>query len=66
MDVVQENIMKKHLEVDFITKLKDEYPNIANQLTCIEQEHIKSLNHLTTQQNFIKNLMSHFDINNEE
>ena len=48
--------MKKHIEVDFITELKDEYPNIANQLTSIEQEHIKSLDHLTTQQNVIKNL----------
>ena len=58
--------MKKHIEVDFITELKDEYPNIANQLTSIEQEHIKSLDHLTTQQNVIKNLMSRFDINTEQ
>ena len=42
------------------------YPNIANQLTSIEQEHIKSLDHLTTQQNVIKNLMSRFDINKEQ
>lgn len=62
MDAVQGNIMKKHIEVTFITELKDEYPNIASQLVSIEHEHIKSLDDLTTQQNVIKNLMSRFDI----
>ncbi|MDU2407036.1 hypothetical protein [Acinetobacter junii] len=65
MDVVQNSIMKKHIEVDFISELKDEYPNIADKLISIEKEHIKSLNDLSTQQNVIKNLMNHFDIKND-
>lgn len=66
MDAVQGNIMKKHIEVNFISELKDEYPNIANQLISIEQEHIKSLDNLTTQQNVIKNLMNRFDVDKEQ
>lgn len=66
MDYVQENIVKKNFEVDFINGLKDEYPKIASQLDIIEQEHIDSLNDLTTQQNVIKSLMNRFDISHEE
>ncbi|WP_111884412.1 hypothetical protein [Acinetobacter sp. CFCC 11171] len=65
MDFVQESIVKKNFEVDFINGLKDEYPKIASQLDIIEQEHIDSLNNLTTQQNVIKSLMSRFSINEE-
>ncbi|GEM_PF-4670447 len=63
MDAVQGSIMKKYIEVNFISELKDEYPNIASQLITIEKEHIKNLDDLTTQQNVIKNLMNRFDIN---
>jgi hypothetical protein len=66
MDYVQESIVKKNFEVDFINGLKDEYPKIASQLDIIEQEHIDSLNDLTTQQNVIKSLMNRFDISHEE
>ena len=62
MDTMQGGIMKRQIEVDFLTELKDEYPNLASQLLSIEQEHIKSLNDLTTQQNVIKKLMHRFDI----
>ena len=65
MDSVQESIVKKNFEVDFINGLKDEYPKIASQLDIIEQEHIHSLNNLTIQQNVIKSLMSRFSINEE-
>ena len=66
MDYVQESIVKKNFEVDFINGLKDEYAKIASQLDIIEQEHIDSLNDLTTQQNVIKSLMNRFDISHEE
>lgn len=66
MDAVQGSIMKKHIEVNFITELKDEYPNIASQLITIEKEHIKNLDDLTTQQNVIKNLMNRFDIKKDQ
>lgn len=65
MDSVQGSILQKSIEVDFINGLKDEYPKIASQLDAIEQEHIDSLNNLTTQQNVIKSLMSRFSINEE-
>ena len=63
MDSVQDSILQKSIEVDFINSLKDEYPKIANQLDAIEQEHIDSLNNLTIQQNIIKSLMIRFSIN---
>lgn len=65
MDSVQGSILQKSIEVDFINGLKYEYPKIASQLDAIEQEHIDSLNSLTTQQNVIKSLMSRFSINEE-
>lgn len=63
MDAVQDKILQKNIEVDFIKRLKDEYPKIASQLDTIEQEHIDNLNNLTTQQNVIRSLMSRFNIN---
>lgn len=66
MDAVQGSIIKKHIEVNFITGLKDEYPNIASQLITFEKEHIKNLDDLTTQQNVIKNLMNRFDIKKDQ
>ena len=43
MKVVQDSIMKKHIEIDFIIELKVEYPNIADKLIFIEKEHIAKL-----------------------